>query len=226
MSNHIHSSDTQNDALLERFLDAVVAHAPFDGWSRLAIEKAKEDIGISSEDAGSLPSSSLGALKEWSFLVDRRMLRRIAGEIEMADRVRDKVVLGVRARLEILGPDKEAVRRAAVTLALPQNALVSLRCVHHTVDTIWYAAGDTATDYNYYSKRALLASVYVPTVLYWLSDSSPDKANTWLFLGRRIDDVMKIPGSLSKLRNRFGTLSGPAEFLQKLRRSQRWTYRY
>lgn len=226
MSDHTHSPDAQNDARLERFLDAVVGHVPFDGWSRRAIEKAIEDLGIASEDVGTLPATSLGALKEWSFLVDRRMLARIADEVEATDRVRDKVVLGVRARLELLAPDKEAVRRAAVILALPQNMLASMRCVHHTVDAIWYAAGDTATDYNYYTKRGLLASVYVPTLLYWLSDSSPDKANTWQFLGRRIDSVMKIPGSLSSLRNRFGSLSGPAEFLQKLRRSQRWTYRY
>src|SRR5712671_1257964 len=60
------------------------------------------------------------------------------------------------------------------------------------VDAMWYAAGDTSTDFNFYTKRATLAGVYSSTLLYWLADRSPGSEATWGFLDRRIDDVMKI----------------------------------
>ncbi len=126
----------------------------------------------------------------------------------------------------MLEPHHEPARRAAVILALPPNAFLAVRCLHNTIDTIWYAAGDKATDYNYYTKRGLLASVYIATLLHWLSDTSADHFATWAFLDRRIDDVMKIPGNVSALRHRLASLLNPLDFVQKMRRAQRWTYRY
>lgn len=208
-----------------RFLDAVADHVPFDGWTRAAIDKAADDLSLRPDQVAGLPTDGLTALREWSRLLDRRAIEAVAGEIETAQRVRDKIILAVRQRLSLMEAHAEAARRATVLLAIPINALTSLRCLHHTVDAIWYAAGDRATDYNYYSKRGLLASVYGATLLYWLSDPSPDKANTWAFLERRIDDVMKIPGSMSNLKGRIGGLPNPFEMLEKFRRSQRWTYR-
>ena len=199
---------------------------PFDGWTRQAIDKAIEDLSLTPEQAAGLPTDGITALREWSMLLDRRAIDAASQEFEETTRVRDKIVLAVRRRLELMEPHAEAARRATVLLALPINALTSIRCLHNTVDAAWYAAGDTATDYNYYTKRGLLASVYGATLLYWLSDPSPGKANTWAFLERRIDDVMKIPGSLANVRGRLGGLQSPLEIIEKIRRAQRWTYRY
>ena len=65
---------------------------------------------------------------------------------------------------------------------------------------MWRAAGDTATDYNFYTKRALLAGVHASTLLYWLDDRSAGTAATWAFLERRIADVMRVPKALATLR--------------------------
>jgi ubiquinone biosynthesis protein COQ9 len=104
----------------------------------------------------------------------------------------------VRARLEQLAPHREAVRRALSYLALPQNAALGAKCLYRTVDAIWYAAGDTATDYNFYTKRLLLAGVYSSTVLFWLNDKSEGYAETWAFLDRRIAEVVKLGGALGR----------------------------
>ena len=50
-----------------------------------------------------------------------------------------------------------------------------------------------STDFSYYTKRGLLTAIYSATLLYWLSDNSKDSEDTWSFLERRIEDVMKIP---------------------------------
>jgi ubiquinone biosynthesis protein COQ9 len=95
--------------------------------------------------------------------------------------------------------NRPAVRRAIAVLSLPLNAPTGLRCLYDTVDLIWRAAGDTATDWNFYTKRTLLAGVYSSTVLYWLDDTSEDFVDTKAFLDRRIDDAMRLPGLLSSL---------------------------
>ena len=115
-------------------------------------------------------------------------------------RIRDRIATAVRTRLDLLAPHKEAVRRAVAFEALPGNAPRALKAVYHTVDAMWHAAGDTATDWNFYTKRALLAGVYTSTVLIWLGDQSEDCAETWAFLDRRIEDVMRIEKAKAKVR--------------------------
>jgi ubiquinone biosynthesis protein COQ9 len=108
-----------------------------------------------------------------------------------------------------VGSHREAVRRALGLLALPHNAPVAATTLWRTVDAIWYAAGDTATDFNYYTKRGLLAGVYSATVLYWLEDRSEGLADTWTFLDRRIGDVMRVPQALGAIRDRLAAFPNP-----------------
>ena len=98
----------------------------------------------------------------------------------------------------------EATRRALALLSLPFHAGRGLKLLYRTVDAMWYAAGDTSTDFNFYTKRATLAGVYSSTLLYWLSDRSPGGEATWAFLDRRIDDVMKIEKLKSQVRSWTG----------------------
>jgi ubiquinone biosynthesis protein COQ9 len=90
------------------------------------------------------------------------------------------------------------VRSGLSYFALPLNAAAGLTCLYRTVDAIWYAAGDKATDYNFYTKRALLAGVYSSTLLFWLNDKSEDSSATWAFLERRIGEVLQVAGRLGK----------------------------
>ena len=132
-------------------------------------------------------------------------------------RVRDRIAAGVRTRLEILAPHREAVRRGLAFLALPQNAAQGVTCLNRSVDCLWYAAGDRATDYNFYSKRLLLAGVLSSTTVYWLNDRSEGAAQTWAFLDRRIDEVLKAGGRLGKVMG--GLLDLPDRLLRGRARS-------
>jgi ubiquinone biosynthesis protein COQ9 len=136
-------------------------------------------------------------------------------------------------RLELLQPHREAVRRGIAFLALPANVALGTRLLYRTVDAIWYAAGDTATDYNFYTKRALLAGVYASTLLYWLDDASDGYADTWAFLDRRIADAMRIPQAVGRF-GKAGSLGGvgdvlshvpsPWRVLQRVARERRARY--
>lgn len=67
-------------------------------------------------------------------------------------------------------------------------------------DDVWHAAGDKSTDYNWYTKRGLLAGVYTATELYMLTDYSPEFADTWDVLDRRLQDVMTIGKLLGQVK--------------------------
>jgi ubiquinone biosynthesis protein COQ9 len=112
-------------------------------------------------------------------------------------------------------PYKESARRAGGFLAQPQNAPLGATLLMRSVDAIWRACGDHSSDFSYYTKRATLAGVYGATLAYWFSDSSEGNSDTWTFLGRRIEDVMRLEkfkgaakDALAKLPDPFGIFNG------------------
>ena len=132
-------------------------------------------------------------------------------------KVRDRIRHALRIRFEAAAGHEEAIRRALAILAQPPQAGLSARTLWRTADTIWRAAGDTATDYNHYTKRAILSAVYSATLLYWLDDDSEDKAATWAFIDRRIDGVMQFEKVKGRVLAATSRLPDPARFLGRLR---------
>jgi ubiquinone biosynthesis protein COQ9 len=134
------------------------------------------------------PGGPTDVIEAWIDLTDRRMAATAALDgLGLTKRVRALVA----TRLELLQPYKPAVRRAAALLALPHNAPVAARCTARTVDAIWVGAGDTSADFNWYTKRAILAGVYTSTLFYWLQDKTTLE-QALAFLDRRLAGVGKI----------------------------------
>lgn len=199
----------QDHLLAEKraLLEAMLSHVPFDGWTAKSLNLAARDAGL---EAGvvlrAFPGGAADALDFWVSETDAAMLRVLEGRDLAAMKVRERVKLAVLTRLELVAMHREAVRRALTLEALPQHAPRALRQVYRTVDAIWYAAGDTATDFNFYTKRLLLAGVYGATLMHWLDDKSENFAGTAAFLDRRLADVMQIEkakGKLAKLADRL-----------------------
>jgi ubiquinone biosynthesis protein COQ9 len=185
----------------DRLLEAALVHVPFDGWSRRSLRAAAADLSIEPGLARRLfPRAGDDLLVHLERWADRQMLAR-AGALEGL-RVRDRIAALVRARLEALGPHREAMRRATAARVLPGNGFAACGSLWRTVDLMWSAAGDEARDASYYTKRSLLAAVWTSTFLFWLDDRSPGSEDTWAFLDRRIDNVMQI----GRLRARFDGL--------------------
>ena len=198
--------DDPDAGLRERLADAVAEDAAFDGWGRAAMVSVARRLELPVGEADRLfpggPTQVLAWLSERS---DLRTVEDMEKEGVANLKVRDRIKQAVRLRLERHGGEREAVRRALGLLSMPFNGPLALRLLYKTVDALWYAAGDTSTDFNFYSKRATLAGVYSSTLLYWLNDRSPGSEATWSFLDRRIDDVMKI----EKLKSRLSPRTGP-----------------
>ena len=139
-------------------------------------------------------------------------------------KVREKIKKAVELRIK-LASDKEAVRRGVALFALPIYAFEGSRLIWDTADLIWESIGDNSEDYNWYSKRTILSAVYASTVLYWLGDDTEGNKETWHFLDRRIEDVMKFENAKIQLKKNkftkeFNGLAG--KFLQKIKRPNRY----
>ncbi len=193
-----------------RILDKALTHVPFDGWSEKALMAGAEDAGYEPAMAlDAFPGGVPDALDYAAERADAAMLEALEKLDLDKMRVRDRVATAVRTRLEMSAPHREAVQRALAVLALPHNLPLAAKTLWRTVDAIWHAAGDQATDFNYYTKRGLLAGVYSATLLYWLNDRSPDYADSWNFLERRLDEVMQVPKVMARAREALERLRSP-----------------
>ena len=181
------------DSLRDRLIEAMLPDVAFDGWSRAGLRRAAQRCGMPGEEALALFSGGPAQLvAEFSRWADRRLLDRLEKLPLDELPTHRRIALAIETRLEIVAPWREAVRRAMSTLAMPQHAPLAARLLYETVDGIWYAAGDKAADFSFYTKRASLAAIYAATLLYWLDDRSPDFAETRGFLARRLGDVARL----------------------------------
>ncbi|MEO0411503.1 MAG: COQ9 family protein [Pseudomonadota bacterium] len=196
-------------------IEAALPHVPFDGWSKATLRAAAMDADIAPDIAAmlfpDLPGDMIDAYVRWS---DAAMEARLPDDFD-ALKVREKVTTCVRVRLEIAGENEEATRVGVRAYAMPKNLRRAARSSWKTADVIWNICGDTATDYNHYTKRAILSSVYRSTLLYWLQDKSDGKADTWAFLDRRIADVMRFEKIKGKVTNRLDKLPFSKSFFRR-----------
>lgn len=175
-----------------QILDAALPDIVFDGWHERLIPDAAAKCGVSRSDALlALPNGVNDLLAYYFARGDERMLTRL-NESPYPEKIRTRITDAVRARIEVDEESKEVFRRAIAALSLPSRASLAIRVNYKTVHAIWRWAGDTSTDYNFYTKRAILTGVLASTRLCWLADDSEAYEATWGFLDRRIDNVMSF----------------------------------
>ena len=185
-------SDDSSDHIIE----AILKHIPFDGWSTTSLNMAAADCGLSEAEIHKLfPAGIADAIAAYGDYADKNMVTAFCGQ-DAADIAAMPVHMKIRSliliRFEQASQYKEVVRRTLAVLARPQHTKLAAKLLYSTVDEMWRAAGDTSTDYNFYTKRATLASVYSATLLAFLSDNSADMAKTEAFLDRRLADVARL----------------------------------
>lgn len=175
-------------------------HAAFDGWGDKAVESAAAELGVDPAVARlAFEGDRVAMIDAWFASIDADMADQFTPEALSAMKIRERITALVEARLDLTLPNREALRRALAILAFPANVPRGVQLGWRAADAMWRAAGDTATDYNHYSKRAILGSVYAATLAVFLNDESENLAETRAFLGRRIEGIMRFEKAKAKL---------------------------
>lgn len=192
--------------------------AVFDGWSETALTEAARGAGADPDVARlAFPDGPMGMITAWIDTVDRAMAAALPAETLAAMKIRERIRSLVQFRLDAVAGREEALRRALAVMAMPQNAPAALRVGWRSADIMWRLAGDTATDWNHYSKRAILASLYAATLAVFVSDESEGKAETRAFLDRRIEGVMRFETFKRQWSRPNRERFSPVRFLGRLR---------
>ena len=211
-------TDWTLDEIRERLAAGIAANAAFDGWSNDARDMAADAVEIDRDVARlAFPGGATDMIDAWFACVDAEMAARVPVDALDAMKVRDRIAAQINARLDAMLPDREALRRALAILAMPQNVAHAARLGWRTVDRIWRRAGDTATDYNHYTKRTILLGVYGATVTVFLDDDSEDAAETRAFLDRRIAGIMRFEKAKAGIVKRAQHRPSLARFVGRLR---------
>ena len=215
------SAPQQDDRTLDELRLAlapeVARAAVFDGWTDDALNQAAALAGVDAAVARlAFPGGAMDMIGAWIESTDARMQAHFAdghlGSLKIRDRIRTLLLF----RLDAVAGMEEALRRALAIQAMPQNLARTLKAGWHSADLMWRLAGDTATDYNHYTKRALLCGIYTATLAVFVEDESEGKAETRAFLDRRIENVMQFEKAKAQLlQNREGF--DVARFLGRLR---------
>lgn len=211
-------ADATLDEIRSHLAPLIAANAAFDGWKPAAVTMAAEQAGVDADVARlAFSGGAVAMIDAWFAHVDAEMARACPPETLATMKVRQKITALVEARLAAVADEREALRRALAILAMPLNAADGARLGWRAADLMWRAAGDTATDYNHYTKRAILAGVYAATIAVFLDDESEGWADTRAFLGRRIEGIMRFEKAKAGFVQRTENLPSLSRFIGRLR---------
>ena len=211
-------TDLTLDEVRAALAPAIASNAAFDGWGNDALDLAAESAGIDRDVARlAFDGGAVAMIDAWFAHVDEQMVQAIPADRLATMKIRERIAALVEARLEAMLPDREALRRARAILASPQNVGAAARLGWHSVDRIWRRAGDTAVDYNHYTKRAMLLAVYAATATVFLDDDSEGLADTRGFLARRIDGIMRVEKAKAGFLKRTEHRPSLSRFVGRLR---------
>lgn len=210
--------DPTLDEIREVIAPRLASHAAFDGWNDKAVRSAAIEVGVDADLAKlALKGGAMALIEAWIGAVDAEMARRLPPEKLGAMKIRERITALVATRLEIAAPDREGQRRAIAIMAMPQNAAAAARIGWRSADRMWRLAGDSATDFNHYTKRATLSAVYAATLAVFINDESADFAETRAFLDRRIENVMQFEKAKAQAKQRRAHIPSLSRFIGRLR---------
>ena len=212
-------ADLTLDELRLALAPGIADSAVFDGWSEDALLMAADQLGADRDVArlAFKDDGQMGMICAWIETIDRQMILDMPADTLAGMKIRERIRSLIQYRLDAVAGKEESLRRALSIMAMPQNAARSLKTGWNSADMMWRLAGDTATDYNHYTKRAILASIYGATLAVFVGDESADKAETKAFLERRIDGVMTFEKVKAKWLNPEREHFSVSRFLGRLR---------
>jgi ubiquinone biosynthesis protein COQ9 len=211
-------ADPTLDEVRAALAPIIARNAGFDGWSDAAVHAAADEAGVDRDVAKlAFKDNAIDMIDAWIDSIDMELAHRLPAEKLAAMKIRDRITALLATRLEIMAPDRESLRRAMAIMAMPQNLVRSAKIGWRSADRMWRLAGDTASDFNHYTKRMTLSAVYASTLSVFVNDDSDNFADARAFLDRRIDNVMQFEKVKFQAKQRQDYVPSLSRFIGRLR---------
>ncbi len=211
-------ADPTLDEVRAALAPMIARNAGFDGWSDAAVHAAADEAGVDRDVAKlAFNDNAIDMIDAWIDSIDMELAHRLPAEKLAAMKIRDRITALLATRLEIMAPDRESLRRAMAIMAMPQNLVRSAKIGWRSADRMWRLAGDTASDFNHYTKRMTLSAVYASTLSVFVNDDSDNFADARAFLDRRIDNVMQFEKVKFQAKQRQEYVPSLSRFIGRLR---------
>lgn len=185
---------------IEQIIDNLIKAIPFEGVSDNTLLKVCNDLQLAASFC-KFQNGIYSALEHISDNFNKMMIKKLSNTDLNALKIREKIKLAIKIYLENyaeLQNYREFIKNI-ISFSL-HNPWFATKMLYNRVDNIWHGICDISTDFNYYTKRLTLASVYSSTILYFTNDYSQDFADTLSFLDRRINNIIAFHGFKKKIK--------------------------
>lgn len=179
-----------------------LANIPFDGWSFDSLRSVEQQLQIPTGTADRIFDFDTTTMATaFADYITTEMLTALKATHPQPTGTTNRIATALKIRLHIMEPHKQSVQMLVRQFGTtPQT---HAHTAWQACDVIWNWAGDTSTDYNHYTKRGLLVGVYTATVLYWLSDDSPNYTATHNFIDRQLQTIVQTGKTVKSALSHF-----------------------
>ena len=161
-----------------------------EGWSEKVLKQLLQN-GVEKSDLVTFFQYDYKELLKYSLEELNKSLEKEINKINIINYSLNKRIKKIlMLRFNILNNDKEFYKKTFYHLLIPSNNKIMKSSLYKSVDTMWYLAGDNSTDFNFYTKRLILAVIYV-NALFVLFNKNFDEVET--NIDRNLKKISKIP---------------------------------
>ena len=197
-----------NQVQKNRFLKDFLVVSSKDGWNLNVFNKVKKKLKYSSTLINKLFPKKLEDLILFYNVAINQELSKIykKRKFDKKKGIRISILNAVKTRFELMEKNKETIKKSLLLFSNPSYQILSSKLIYNTVDHIWKLIGDKSSDYNFYTKRAILASIYSFAIFIWINDRSKNLDKTFNFLEKSIMNmnlVTTVKNRLKKTINQF-----------------------
>jgi len=192
----------QNNYLLKKRLEVLKFAKIFiseKGFSKNSLESISKKYGLDINETELLfPEGNIDLIKF--------TLEQLNNELEEYCRKIDLIRLPVHKRIKkvllskifLMNKNKLFYRSIFLNLLIPKKNFSLSKQLYNSVDQIWFIAGDSSTDFNFYTKRLILSVIYSRIMLFFFNNNNQQELED--ILDESLQRVSKIPEIKSKLK--------------------------
>ena len=97
--------------------------------------------------------------------LDQRFLNEVKSKVDKITKTNEKISFLLNKRLQIEKKNKDLIKKFFIHLIKDNNSNKVLTYIYSVSDIIWKYANDRSVDFNYYTKRLILSSVYLKILI-------------------------------------------------------------